>query len=503
MFSKYISKKDTLASVVVFLVALPLCMGVAIASGVPPARGLVTGIVGGIVTGMLAGSPLQVSGPAAGLTVLVYELVQTYGIEWLGVIVLGAGLLQWAAGRLGIGRAFQAVSPAVVKGMLAGIGVLIFGSQFHVMVDDSPRKGGLANLLSIPEAIQKGIFPLDGSVHHLAAAVGLLTLMVIIVWEKFRPKKLDLVPAPLVAIVAATSFASITGWGISKIQVPSNLEDFVALPAFNSLFTTFTPAILVSMAALAFIASAETLLCATATDAMHDGERTDYNKELKAQGIGNMFCGVLGALPMTGVIVRSTANIKAGATGRSSAVLHGVWLAAMVFLAPGLLALIPTSALAAVLVYIGYKLVDVQAIKKLNKQSRWEVAIYAVTLCTIVATDLLTGVIAGIVLALIRVVMSLAHLEIRVDSTPAGAINVNLAGAATFVSLPKLAAALSSLEPGKVVTVHLDQLLFLDHACMESLEEFAKLYERQGGKADLEWKKLSKLCADEHLRLTG
>ena len=173
----FLNRRDLLASVVVFLVALPLCMGIAIASGVPPARGLVTGIIGGIVTGYLAGSPLQVSGPAAGLTVLVYELVSTYGSGWLGIAVAGAGILQWLAGRLGFGRVFQAVSPAVVKGMLAGIGVLIFASQFHVLVDDKPRKSGLDNLLSIPEAIMKGVAPSEDTVHHLAAMIGLVALL--------------------------------------------------------------------------------------------------------------------------------------------------------------------------------------------------------------------------------------------------------------------------------------------------------------------------------------
>ena len=205
----FFNRRDVLASVVVFLVALPLCMGIAIASGVPPARGLVTGIIGGIVTGFLAGSPLQVSGPAAGLTVLVYELVTTYGVGWLGVAVMGAGVLQWLAGRLGFGRVFQAVSPAVVKGMLAGIGVLIFGSQFHVLVDDKPRKTGLDNLLSIPEAIAKGVAPSTDTVHHLAAMIGLVALVSIIAWEKFKPKRLDLVPAPLVAVTVATIFASV------------------------------------------------------------------------------------------------------------------------------------------------------------------------------------------------------------------------------------------------------------------------------------------------------
>lgn len=497
-----LNRRDLLASVVVFLVALPLCMGIAIASGVPPARGLVTGIIGGIVTGYLAGSPLQVSGPAAGLTVLVYELITTYGIAWLGVAVMGAGLLQWLAGRFGFGRAFQAVSPAVVKGMLGGIGVLIFASQFHVLVDDQPRKSGLENLLAIPEAIAKGLSNASDSTHQLAALIGLSALFSIILWERFKPRQLSLVPAPLVAVTVATGLAWMTGWGVKKIEVPSALGDFFALPSAD-LVSTFNPAIIVSIVAIAFIASAETLLAATAVDAMHDGVRTDYNQELKAQGIGNLCCGLLGALPMTGVIVRSSANIKAGAVSRASAVLHGVWLAAFVFLVPDLLAQIPTSALAAILVYIGWKLVDIQAIRSLHKHSRWEVAIYLVTLLAIVATDLLTGVLAGVGLAVLRVLISLAHLEVKVDGACDQVVEVTLSGAATFLSLPKLSAALETVEKGKKVCLHLEPLLFVDHACLGAIEEFARLYERQGGTVVTEWQMLNTLSADTRLRLVG
>ena len=184
--------KDALASVVVFLVALPLCMGIAIASGLPPAAGLVTGIIGGLVVGSIAGSPLQVSGPAAGLAVIVFQLVQQFGVAKLGIIVLLAGLLQLTAGLFKVGQLFRAVSPAVIHGMLGGIGVLIFASQFHVMLDDVPKGSGVNNLLSIPGAIMSGIFPVDGSTHHQAAAVGLVTIVALLGWIKFSPSRLKL-----------------------------------------------------------------------------------------------------------------------------------------------------------------------------------------------------------------------------------------------------------------------------------------------------------------------
>src|SRR5262245_11656429 len=181
--------KDLMASIVVFLVALPLCMGIAIASGAPPAAGIITGIIGGLVVGTLAGSPLQVSGPAAGLTVLVWQYVQSFGLEQLGLIVLIAGGIQMFAGLMKLGQWFRAISPAVIQGMLAGIGVLIIGSQTHVLVDDSPKGSGWTNLISIPEALWKGIMPMDGTSHHLAAYIGLLSIIIMAAW-KLIPQKL-------------------------------------------------------------------------------------------------------------------------------------------------------------------------------------------------------------------------------------------------------------------------------------------------------------------------
>ena len=186
---------DFTASIVVFLVALPLCIGIAEASDVPAELGIITGIIGGILVGALAGSPLQVSGPAAGLMVLVSDMVveyrADYGLAALGLAVLLSGIIQTAAGLLKLGRWFRAVSPAVIGGMLAGIGVLIFTDQFHRMLDDKPPGKGIPNLITIPEAMLKGIVPLDGSVHHLAAAIGIVTILGIVGWNRFRPKPLS------------------------------------------------------------------------------------------------------------------------------------------------------------------------------------------------------------------------------------------------------------------------------------------------------------------------
>lgn len=478
---------DFFSSIVVFLVALPLCMGIAVASGVPPALGLITGVIGGVVVGFLAGSPLQVSGPAAGLAVLVYEIVNEHGLAMIGPILLLAGLIQILAGVLKVGQWFRAISPAVVYGMLAGIGVLILAGQFHVMVDDKPKATGLENLLSIPAAVYKGIFPLDGSVHHLAAMIGLVTIATMVLWGKFRPAALSLVPAPLVAIMLASGLAMVLGLPIKYVNVPQQLSDSITFPTMETLSRLMESPILVSAIAMAFIASAETLLSAAAVDRMHTGPRTDYDRELTAQGVGNFLCGALGALPMTGVIVRSSANVQAGAKTRMSAILHGCWLLVAVLALPSVLRLIPTSALAAILVYTGYKLINVDNIKQVSQYGRIPVLIYFATVAGIVATDLLTGVLIGIGLSLVKLIYKVSHLEIRLLNTEPGKAHLYLSGSATFLRLPKLARILDSIPAGTELHVHVETLNYIDHSCLDLLANWEKQNVQRGSTLVVQW----------------
>src|SRR3954452_12780410 len=205
-------------------------MGIAIASGVPPALGIITGIIGGIIVGSISGSPLQVSGPAAGLSVIVFEIVQKFGLESLGPILLLAGSLQLAGGWLKLGRWFRAISPAVIYGMLSGIGILIIAGQFHVMVDDKPRPSGVANLIAIPESVWKGLFPPDGTVHHLAALIGVLTLASILLWNRFKPGKLKVLPGSLVGLLVGTAAAYVLRLPIKRVALPANLFESFQIP---------------------------------------------------------------------------------------------------------------------------------------------------------------------------------------------------------------------------------------------------------------------------------
>jgi MFS superfamily sulfate permease-like transporter len=490
---------DLLASVVVFLVALPLCMGIALASGMPPTAGIITGIIGGIVVGVLAGSPLQVSGPAAGLAVLVYELVQKNGVEMLGTIVLFAGLIQLAAGMLKLGQWFRAVSPAVIHGMLAGIGILIFAAQFHVMLDGKPIGNGIENLLGIPGAVTSAIQAGDSRLS--AGKVGVLTIASIFAWASLAPKSLKVIPAPLVGVVVGMAAAAFFQLDTIKfVSVPDNIWSTVIFPTPETVGVFFSNAhLIIGAVAIAFIASAETLLCATAVDQMHSGARTKYDRELSAQGIGNALCGVLGALPMTGVIVRSGANVEAGAKTRLSAVLHGVWLLLFASLLPWTLSYIPLSALAAVLVYTGYKLAYPKIVPTLMQYGSAKVAIYAATIVMIVSTDLLKGVLTGVILSLARVLYALSRIEIRTEQAPGSKrTDMHLTGTATVVGLPKLAQALEALPPGSDVHVHINELDYIDHACLDLIANWEKQYNTTGGQLTIEWHELAQKYHRRH-----
>jgi MFS superfamily sulfate permease-like transporter len=480
---------DLSASLVVFLVALPLCMGIAIASGMPPARGLVTGMIGGIIVGAISGSPLQVSGPAAGLAVLVFEIVHEHGMSGLALILTIAGAIQLVAGLLKTGRWFRAISPEVIHGMLAGIGILIVIQQFHVALDRSPKRNGPANIAAMGEAIFGGVFPLNGSAEETALLVGIVTISVMLLWERFRPAKLKLVPAALLGIGTATTMAQVAHLGVKRIDVPANLGDMVSVMNFHELSFHGWRAILGSAVALAFIASAETLLSAAAVDQMQMRVRADFDKELAAQGVGNMLCGMLGVLPMTGVIVRSSANVQAGAETRKSTMMHGAWLLLFVVAMPWLLRMIPLASLAGVLILTGIRLIKPAEIRHLRRFGWPPVAIYFGSMITIVMTDLLTGVLVGLGLSMARMIWKLTKLEINMDHTPLHA-SVDLVGVGTFLCIPKLTRALDTVPEGIPCAIHITSLRYIDHACIEAIEHWVTRREKGGDLIEIEMEQL-------------
>lgn len=474
--------RDFTASIVVFLVAMPLCMGIAVASGVPAEKGLITGIIGGLVVGVLAGSPLQVSGPAAGLAVIVFEIVRDQGLSALGPILILAGIFQLVAGIARVGGWFRAISPAVVHGMLAGIGVLIVVGQFHVLFDSQPLPSGLANLMAMPGQLAG----LTDQSALIAFMVGLLTIGGTLGWERVRPGSMKLLPGALVGVTLATLVAFALDLPVARVTVPESITAAIALPEAGFMAQFLNPAIITTALAIAFIASAETLLSAAAVDRMHNGVRTDYNKELRAQGIGNFLCGMAGALPMTGVIVRSSANVQAGAISRLSTILHGLWILGFVVLLPWLLREIPMAALAGVLVVTGIRLVSLaHARHLLHQYGPFPAIVWAATLVTVVVADLLTGVLVGLALSLLEMLPHFRRLQLRWSEveTDAGK-EIALNGTATFLMLPKLLGRLEALPMPQRIVLNLERLSHIDHTCAEMLHDWAERRRKAGAKVE-------------------
>ncbi|MFD3842494.1 SulP family inorganic anion transporter [Streptomyces sp. NPDC058642] len=476
MMTKYPHlRQDFAASLVVFLVALPLCVGVAVASGVPAELGLVTGIVGGIVTGLMRGSSLQVSGPAAGMTVLVFEAVQEFGLPVLGVIVLATGVLQILMGTLKLGRWFRAISVSVVEGMLAGIGLVLIAGQLYAMADAKAPASGIGKIAGLPGALADAVGN-TGALASLGLGVG--TIAVLVLW-KHMPAKVRTVPGPLAAVGLATLAALAFSMPVATVEVQGLLGS-IQPPSFTAFGELASIGVLATIVAFTLIASAESLFSAAAVDRLHDGPRTAYDKELVAQGAGNALCGVLGALPMTAVIVRSAANVQAGAKTKASRVMHGVWLLLFAALLPGVLAYIPIPALAGILVYSGAKLIPVREIVSLWREHRGEALILVVTAVSIVAVSMFEGVLIGLALAVAKTAWEASHLKLEVVDKGAGPVQAYLSGNATFLRLPKILDSLESLPQDRPVELDLSGLHHLDHACRTALENWAERHSGVG-----------------------
>ena len=458
-------RRDLPASIVVFLIAIPLSLGIAAASGAPLLAGLVAAVVGGIVAGAVGGAPLQVSGPAAGLTVIVAGAVAEFGFAGTAAIVAVAGLVQIVLGVSRLGRAALALSPAVVHGMLAGIGLVIALSQVHVLLGGSPQSSAWNNVRDLPAQIV--------SHHGAATLLGVLTVVILLAWP--RLVKVSWLPAPLIAVVSMTVLAVAMNADVTRVRLPDEPLTGLIRPVWPDAPLR---EIVVAVLTIALVASVESLLSAVAVDRMHDGPRADLNRELIGQGAANSVSGLLGGLPVTGVIVRSSTNVAAGARSRASAILHGLWIAIFVLLFAGLLEAIPMAVLAAVLVVIGLRLISLAQIRTYTRHR--ELPTYLITALGVVFTDLLTGVALGMVVAAVMVLWRLTRCEItRVERAP-GQWLVTIRGTLAFIESARLTRELGAVPAGAVVDVEL-HLDYLDHGAFETIHDWQEGYQRAGG----------------------
>lgn len=476
-------KTDLPASLVVFLIALPLSLGISLASGAPMKAGLIAAAIGGIIVGLFSGAPLQVSGPAAGLSVMVLGFIQKFGFEATCIITIVAGLAQVIFGMLGAAQLAFVISPAVIHAMLAGIGILIALGQVHVLLGFTPKGSALQNMISYSDSLLH--------MNSAAAVLGIFSLIVLLAWNKWGQKKFHFIPGSLMAVIAGTVLSQFMNVNVPHVQLGDQLFDgLVSLKIGDASFSQ----LIISGLGLALVASAESLLCAVATDKLHSGQRVNLGRELVAQGLGNTLSGVLGGLPITGVIVRSSANISAGAQSRLSAIFHGVWLLVFaVFFAP-VLNLIPLSVLAALLIYTGVKLVKIAEIKKL--MAFQESIVYFATLGGVVFINLLWGIGIGFGLATVMMIIKMVKFQFQSENV-GSIVKVKISGNLTFLGVPRLLKQLNALPKKSEIHISM-QVDHLDHAVIEAMQDWKQGYEKDGGlvvKASLVdlWKDLKSL----------
>ncbi|MGW2084671.1 SulP family inorganic anion transporter [Streptomyces sp. NPDC001880] len=490
-----ITGADLSASITVFLLAVPMSLGLAVAMDAPLEAGLISAAIGGIVAGLLGGTPLQVSGPSAGLTVVTAELIHTYGWRTTCAITIGAGLLQILLGSLRAARSALVVSPAIVHGTLAGIGVAIALAQLHIVLGGSPQSSAVANTLALPDQLVR--------VSPAAPLIGVLTIAVLVLWPRIPGRigsGVRRIPAALAAVVTATAVAAIAAPGIARVDLPSwrshALPEMPHGPVLALATAVFTVMLVASLESLLAAMAVDKLsaspshsapAAASATPSGSPGSaasptlparRSDLDRELRAQGIANTLSGLVGGLAVSGGAVRSSANVRAGATGRASTVLHGVW----VLLATGLLVTalewIPLAALAALVMMVGIKMVSFAHIRNVHKHR--EVLVYGATITGVILFGVLKGVAIGIAVAVAVALHRLARTRITVTDQ-GGQHLVVVQGQLTFLAVPRLSRTLGQLPQGSDAVVELDGF-FMDHAAYEAIQDWSTAQTAHGGR---------------------
>jgi MFS superfamily sulfate permease-like transporter len=486
------ARRDLKASVTVFFVALPLCLGIALASGAPVSSGFVAGIVGGLVVSLVSRSPLSVSGPAAGLSALAAAALVALGdLRLFFLAVSLAGVFQMLLGFLRLGGFTWFIPSSVIKGMLAAIGILLMAKQVPLLFGyDAPDfwSAELVNLFSL----RHGFRNVDNLFRHVSAGVAVITacsFAVLIAWRRFLAVRLPYIPASFVTVLAAVLLASFfegrPGWALQpsqRVSLPPLWE--FRLPGHDPAVLLATPGVWRYAVIFCLVATLESLLSIEAIDKLDPYNRiTPQNRELVAQGAGNLLSGLLGGIPVTAVIVRSAANAEAGARTRLSAFLHGAWLLAALLVAVPLINRIPFCVLAVLLVRTGYNLARPSMMRGIYRQGREQFLPFAVTVGAILLTDLLMGVAIGLVYALYFIVKHTYRAGFTVSEEPtAGGVSVRieLALNVSFLNKKKIAGLLDRIPPGSSVTVDGGRSVYIDNDVREIIDNFRAKARQKG-----------------------
>ncbi len=492
-------KSDIPASIVVFFVALPLCLGIALASGVGAANlfsGLIAGIIGGIIVGLISGSQIGVSGPAAGLAAIVAAAVASLGFQNFLVAVVIAGAIQIVFGILRLGIIGYFFPSSVIKGMLTGIGIIIILKQipYFFGLDKNPE-GDFAFLQvdgenTFTELLKAINALISGNLNTGATIVALIAMLILLLWSNVLSKKgkiFQLVQGPLVAVVAGIIYfmftkdtsLSLSSDHLVSVPVPDSFSDFIGQFSFPNFEVIGQSEIWVTGFTIALVASLETLLCVEATDKLDPLKRvTPTNRELFAQGAGNMISGLIGGLPITQVIVRSSANIQSGGKTKASAIIHGFLLLISVYMIPNILNYIPLSVLAAILFIVGYKLAKPATFKAMWKAGWKQFVPFIITVLIIVFKDLLWGIgiglAVGIVIVLIKSFQNSHFLHIEDKSNGKHRIKMTLAEEVTFFNKGAILKELDSLPRDTYLELDVRKTRYLDNDIIEILEDFSE-----------------------------
>lgn len=474
-------KQNFSSGLVVFLVALPLCLGISLASGAPPLAGILSGIVGGVIIGSLSTSHISVSGPAAGLVAIVLASITELGsFELFLCAGLVAGVLQFLLGCIRAGSLTNYIPISVIEGMLAGIGILIILSQLPYALG---TKGSLLSIWQEPSKI-----------HFGALLIALISLTVMTLWDRTPAlRSLKLLPSALIAVVLGIVLNDLFIYfdnpfavnGHQLVQLPEahsleEAESLIRFPDFNGLSNAY---VWVSGATIAVVASIETLLSIEAADRLDKRRRiTDTNHELRTQGVGNLIASLIGALPMTSVIVRSSANANSGATHKTSTVIHGLLLLICVLTIPGLLNQIPLATLSAVLIIIGYKLTRPAIYRHFWHKGIYQFIPFLATALAVVFLDLLKGVGLGLLISIIFLLygnMKRAYYLSREELAEADEIVLELAEEVSFLNKAAIKKTLKNIQPNAKITINAQRSIYIASDVLELIEDFTNFYAKE------------------------
>jgi len=501
-------RNEILSGFLVFLIALPLCLGISLASGFPPSSGIISAIVGGLLVSKISGSYVTINGPAAGLIVVVLGAVQSLGegdallgYRYTLAAIAVSSIFQIGFGLFKAGRLSSFFPASVIHGMLAAIGIIIITKQIHIMLGVTPQQGSLlATMAQIPHSLV--------NFNPEIALIGFLGLTILVIWSLLKNPSLKMIPAPLLVVILGmglgryfdlehehvylflpeTEFLPHHEQTVGPkflVTIPGNFIDSFCFPDFSKIVT---PEFWGAVLSICLVGSLESLLSAMAVDKLDPYQRhTNLDRDLMAVGTGNLIASMIGGLPMIAEIVRSSANVNNGAKTGWANFFHGGFLLLFVILFPTLIHRIPLAALAALLVFTGYRLASPKEFAKVMGVGKEQLGLFVITIIGVLATDLLMGVAIGIIAKLILHIIrgvwlkNLFKIYFKIEQQDANTVVIKVLGSAIFSNFLALKKALVALPQGKTLVFDFTDAYLIDHTVMEALHDYMQHYQSQGG----------------------